>query len=408
MVVTNAGNNKSVKDAAGKIFPLQKLSNGTSVFMVENVPALGTALYSLSPVEASPLIPAFVLTDSTLSNGKISIGWDRNNGSITSLQAGNNFNYAGEFKNQGLNSYWYVPGVNPADAVTNGNVQVTVIENGPVVTSIAITSTAPGANQLQRILSLYANGDEVEIANTIDKKSIRTNEGVNFGFPFNGLLNRTTLDAGYGSIKFLGDQLPGSNMDYLYGRRWIDASSSDKGIQLLLMEAPLVEPGNMIDERKTIMQAHKEWKKEGTPTATWFSYVMNNYWNTNYKADQEGKAMFRYALRPHNMLNGSEAEKAAASFTQPFIAIPVNDNTTIPGQLFELTNNRVVVTGITPSEEGGFIIRMFNPEQAIQETSLIWKSFLPTSIKQISTGNVIKPSAAITVAAMGISEFLVK
>ena len=110
---------------------------------------------------------------------------------------------------------------------------------------------------------------------------------------------KTTLDAGYGSMEFLKDQLPGSNMDYLYGRRWVDVSAGDKGIQWMLLESPLVEPNNMIDERKEVVPNHKEWKKSEKPTATWFSYVMNNYWHTNYKADQEGIVNFKYALRPH-------------------------------------------------------------------------------------------------------------
>ncbi|WP_106529976.1 glycoside hydrolase family 38 C-terminal domain-containing protein [Chitinophaga niastensis] len=406
VMISGTVNGKSVKDAAGKKIPLQKLSNGSYLFMASNVPPLGTAVYEITAAAAPSAATKFMLTDSSVSNGNIWLSWDKINGSITSLKAGNSFNYAGNFNNQGLNSYWYVPGLNPADAATNSNIQVKVLESGPVLTTISITSEAPGTNKLERRISLYAESDELEIENIIDKKAIREKEGVHFGFPFNALLTKTTLDAGYGSMEYLTDQLPGSNMDYLYGRRWVDVSAADKGLQWVLLETPLVEPGNMIDERRTIQQSHKEWKKEGKPTATWFSYVMNNYWHTNYKADQEGVVHFRYALRPHGIVNGSEMEKAAAVFTQPLIALQVKNEATLPNELFELTNNGIVVTSITPNEDGSYLIRLFNPEHAVQQTKFVWKSLLPAAVIDVQSGEKKHKTDDVKLAAMGVAEFL--
>ncbi|MFV8346998.1 glycoside hydrolase [Flavobacterium sp. ZB4P13] len=399
---------KSVKDDAGNKIPLQKLSNGNYVFMATDVPALGTATYEVVNEAPSSSANKFALTENSVSNGKIGFSWDKINGSITGLNADSNFNYAGSFNNQGLNSYWYVPGLNPADAVTNGIVKIKVIENGPVVTTISVISDAPGANKLERILSLYAGSDAILVENILDKKSVRTKEAVHFGYPFNSLLTKTTLDAGYGTIQHLADQLPGSNMDYLYGRRWVDVSAADKGIQWMLLEMPLVEPGNMIDERLTVLPSHKEWKKEGKPTSTWFSYVMNNYWHTNYKADQEGVVHFRYALRPHGMVNGSEMEKAASEFTQPLIALPIKNDIALPKELFELTNSRIVVTSITPNADGTYLIRLFNPEQSVQQTQFAWKALQPASFIEMKSGENKPDTAEVKLAAMGVSEFLLK
>lgn len=400
-----AANGKSVKDVNGKLFPLQKLSNGNSVFIATDVPALGSAVYEIvdKPAVSST---KFTLTDDKLSNGKIAIQWDKTNGSILKLESGNDFNFSGTFNKQGLNSYWYVPGLNPADAETNSNVQVKVLENGPVLTTISLSSNAPGANNLERKLSLYANGDELEIENIVDKKAIRSKEAVHFGFPFNAQFNNTTLDAGYGTMQYLKDQLPGSDMDYLYGRRWIDVSSDNKGVQWMLLETPLVEPSNMIDERLTVPPSHKEWKKSGSPTATWFSYAMNNYWHTNYKADQEGISRFRYAVRPHNSFSYSETEKSGTAFTQPLIALPVKDNTSSSG-LFELSNNHIVVTSITPQENGGFLIRLFNPEPNEEQTSILWKGLKPTQIVNMKTKDNLPANQSITMVGMGVLEIIV-
>ncbi len=407
VVIPQAIHGKSVKDANGKKVPLQKLSDGSSVFIASDVPALGTAIYDITDEEPPLTATTFTLTDSSLSNGKIRVSWDKNNGSIAQLQAGNNFNYAGAFNHQGLNSYWYVPGLDPAEAKTNSNVRVSILEQGPVLTRISVISEAPGANKLERILSLYVSSSALDIENIVDKKAVREKEAMHFGFPFNALLTKATLDAGYGSLEYLAGQLPGSNMDYLYGRRWVDLSASDKGLQWMLLEAPLVEPEEMIDERRTIDNSHKEWKKAGSKTATWFSYVMNNYWHTNYKADQEGVAHFHYALRPHGMYNYVETERAGAAFTQPLLALPVKKDAAFVSSLFELTNPRIVVTAVLPQEGGGFLIRLFNPEPSVQTSKIIGKSGNPSAIVPLIAGGRNAATDEITLAAMGVAEFLI-
>lgn len=199
---------------------------------------------------------------------------------------------------------------------------------------------------------------------------------------------KTTLDAGYGTMHYLADQLPGSNMDYLYGRRWLDAANANRGIQWMFSETPLVEPKNMIDERKTVNQSHKEWKTKGELTSTWFSYVMNNYWHTNYKADQDGVSHYHYALKIHGATDQSEIEKNAFEFSEPLIAYAINDKEKLTNGLFELTNNKILVTSITPFENG-FIARLFNPESSAQQTGFYWKSLKPSRIINMNTKNAV-------------------
>jgi alpha-mannosidase len=393
---------KSVKAADGTLHPIQPLSDGRRVFFARDVPALGIALYELSN-DPAPDNKAFVITDSSLTNGHINISWNASNGSIATLNK-DGFNYAGRFDKQGLNSFWYVAGLNPGDAQTNSNVKMKVAESGPVLTTISLQSDAPGANSLERKLSLFAGDDLVRIENWIDKKSIRSKEAVHFGFPFNSELQSTLLDAGYGSIRFIADQLPGSNMDYLYGRRWLDAFNADKGIQLLWLQTPLAEPGSMIDERLTVSNAHKNWKTEGSPGSNWFSYVMNNYWHTNYKSDQQGLSKYNYALRPHGAVNNTEMEKAAIDFTQPLLAIPLKQDMIKPGSLFELSNDRVVVTNILPEKDGSFQVRLFNPEPVATETGFRWHNLKPQKLIDVKTGQEIEKDKQVSLAALGVKE----
>jgi hypothetical protein len=281
-----------------------------------------------------------------------------------------------------------------------------VLENGPVVTTIALRAQAPGANALEKKLTLYANSHSVLIENMVDKKPVRQKEALHFGFPFEVPSAEVTLDAGYGTMRYLKDQLPGSNMDFLFGRRWMDISNQSNGLQWMLLETPMVEPDSMIDERLQIARSHKEWRTKGQPANRWFSYVMNNYWHTNYKADQSGSSSYHYALQPHGGADGAALETAAADFTQPLIAFPVKKGVALPAGLFRLTNTAVVATAIVPQENGQLMVRLFNPGQTTQRTSFDWGTLKPVRIKTLRNGEEKDAKAAVSLPAMGVEEYL--
>lgn len=407
VIISDMADGNAVEDLKGHKIPVQKLSDGKAVFMASDIPPLGSAVYKVIGKEAKTASP-FVISDTRISNGKVTVEWDARTGSITKFTDNTTINHAGNFNNQGLNSYWYVPGSNPEEAVSSTNVKVRVLENGPVMAKVSLTSEAPGARKLERIITLFAGSDEVSLENIVDKTPVRTKESVHFGFPFNSEFKNITVDAGYGNMKYLKDQLPGSNMDYWYSRRWLDASSAKKGIQWMMIETPLMEASAMIDERMVIDNAHKKWKDKGiSGTTNWFSYAMNNYWHTNYKADQEGPVHYHYALRPHDGFNSVDSEKSAAAFTQPLIAVRINEKVPAGGSLFKMSNDRMVVTTITPQEDQSFLIRLYNPDEKEQTNTFVWGKLKPNKLINLKTGKTFSANDSISVAGMDVVEIKV-
>ncbi|RAJ08260.1 glycosyl hydrolase family 38 [Chitinophaga skermanii] len=360
---------KSIADSKGKVYPLQQLKDGSYLFIAENLPPLSTTIYTLqnTPVKVHP--SPFTITKTAISNGKVNVIWNSMNGSITTLEK-DGVNYAASFREQGLNGYWYVPGMDPTQAVTNAAPEVIVEEVGPYRCVVRIQSSAPGTQKLVRVITMVANDDKVTIENMLEKSPTTTKEAMYFSFPFVQTMNKVTTDAGYGTLRYLEDQLPGSNRDFISTRRWLDASGEKRGVQLMMIEPFMMSPG-MVDERLVINQQHKEWKTTAAPTAQWFSYVMNNYWHTNYKASQEGNSVFHYALRPHNGIANEEQEKAAMEFMQPLIAFPAKATLKATLPLCTLSNHHVVITSITPQPGGQLVVRLFNPLAVAQDTDLI-------------------------------------
>jgi hypothetical protein len=84
------------------------------------------------------------------------------------------------------------------------------------------------------------------------------------------------------------EQLPGTTLDWQTAQHWVEFSGEDARVVWSPVEAPLVQFGDI--------NTGKWLKKLEIMNPWFFSYAMNNYWMTNFKASQGGPATFRYSL----------------------------------------------------------------------------------------------------------------
>jgi hypothetical protein len=116
------------------------------------------------------------------------------------------------------------------------------------------------------------------------------------------------------------DQLKGANKNFITATRWFDVSDSDYGISCCLVDAPIFKSGPIInDPLRSGPPNLCGWKEKTSYNGTIYSYVMNNYWMTNYKADQPGVTTFRYVFKPHNGFNENQTNQFALESSQPFL-----------------------------------------------------------------------------------------
>jgi alpha-mannosidase len=82
--------------------------------------------------------------------------------------------------------------------------------------------------------------------------------------------------------------LPGAGKEWFSVQNWVAATEGGVSVALMPLDAPLICLGDIF--RAT-------WPKQfGERPGTVLSYIMNNYWNTNYAAGQGGDFTFRYVL----------------------------------------------------------------------------------------------------------------
>jgi alpha-mannosidase len=365
-----------VKDDRGSPVPSQRLSTGELAVLVPDIPPLGARRFSLEPGPPSADTDLKVGQHS-LSNSLLSVTIDPDSGDISSLkQAAISAELAGLDGGSGLNSYHYVKGRDPVDPRTSDPPGFRIKEKGPLVASLEIHSEAPGADSLIREVRLTQGLGRLDIVNTIEKKAVREPEGVHIGFPFSVPRGIVSMDTAWGIFRPEFDQIPGSCKNYFSVQRWVDISNQEFGITLITPDAPLVEMGRITADPTSV-----GWIRKQEHSGTLFSYIMNNYWETNYKASQEGRVSFRYSLLPHGPFSPEAAKRNGFELSQPLIVVPVSDKAVPPGSLFNLDPTGIVVTSIRSSRDGrALMVRLFNSAGRPEKAAFIWKRFKPGAV----------------------------
>jgi len=356
-----------VKGLGGKPVASQRLSTGELAFIAEDVQPMGAACFTFHAGNAHVAGDA-AAKDAQLSNGLLTVTIDETTGAIANLRhAGTATDLVNEADGLGLNDYFYVAGRNPKEPQRNGPVRISVKENGPLVASLLIESAAPGCHKLTREISVIAGLDRVDIVNVIDKKNLYDQEAVHLAFPFNVPDGVMRMDVPWAVVRPETDQMDGSCKNYFTVQRWVDVSNRDFGATWATVDAPLIEVGKITCDPVVV-----GWIKKIEPSQTIYSYVMNNYWETNYKAGQEGPTTFRYSIQPHGPFDPAAAARFGTDRSQPLIVVPVDEE---PGRppFVRVRPSGVALTALKPSEDGeAWIVRLFGASGRPERATLTW------------------------------------
>jgi hypothetical protein len=120
------------------------------------------------------LSPPIVSTHETgIENEFVAVNIDPETGAIASiLRKDNGEELVDSTSGHALNQYLYVPGKDPSLAVEAKTISIVKVE-GPLIVSLQITSTAPGAENLLQEIQLMKGINRVDLVNTIDKSKVR-------------------------------------------------------------------------------------------------------------------------------------------------------------------------------------------------------------------------------------------
>ncbi len=366
-----------VTDDQGVAAPSQRLSTGELAFLAREVAPLSSRRYIVTS-GVGPQTSGLRSGDSTLESPDYKLRIDERTGAIASLVS-RRLNR--ELVDQkpgapGLNDYLYLPGSDLQELRRSGAPKIRIQESGPLVASLRVESEAPGCRSLTREIRLINGLDHVELIDVIDKLPIRAKEGVHIGFSFEVPGPTVRLDVGWAAVRPELDQIPGSCKNWFSAQRWVDVSNDKFGVTWVSLDAPLVEIGGITANLIGARIDPQKWVQHLEPSSTIYSWVMNNHWHTNYRAEQDGPTTFRFALRAHQRFEPETAATFGADLSQPLIAARAR-NRVIHAPRLRLPPG-IALSAFKPADEGsGWIIRLFGSSDKAHTVNLVWQDEAP-------------------------------
>lgn len=377
----------SVKDENNKPIISQLLSSGELVFLATEVPPFGAKNYILSTKAGKNQVKKMA-KGNILDNGLVTVIIDPVSGDISSLKDHTGYEFVNTKDSCQLNSFRYLLGkrastsTTPQQASTPTDSKLTILENGPLVASIRVESTAEGCKKLTREVRIIAGSPQVEINNTIDKIATKVKEGVHFGFAFNISNGRTHIDIPWSVAEVEADQLSAANRNWICFQRWLDISNEERGITWCSLDAPTFESGTMTANILGSGFHSPEWIQHLPPSSTIYSWALNNHWHTNFPLYQEGLLNFRYRILPHQYgYDAVKANRFGLDQAQPLIATPAKEKVNLKAAV-HIDNENVFISILKTSADGkSMIIRLRSVSDKPETVNLSFPALQPKSIR---------------------------
>lgn len=297
-----------VDTLTGMTVPYRVLSTGNDFirvrFEARDVPELGYKVY-FSRTSKKKQPPIFEDQNPSIESQYYRIELDPQSGSIRSI-------YDKELKRELVSQdspyrfaqYLYVSGgdkepnsilgysrISPAPNLeghpaTAG--RLVSIERTPQGEVAVMESTDTNTPSIRSEIRVFDDIKKIEINEEVDKKNVYSKEAVYFAFPFAFGQPQFQYEVQNGVVDPAKDMYPGAGHEWFSVQHWISAQQDGLSATLMPLDAPLVTLGDI---------NRGEWpEKFENRTGTIFSYVMNNYWNTNYRAGQGGHFTFHYVV----------------------------------------------------------------------------------------------------------------
>ncbi len=162
------------------------------------------------------------------------------------------------------------------------------VEQTPWGWRAKLASSAENTPEIQTEIRIYKDEKKIELVEDLDKKPELKKEAVYFAFPFAMSHPQFQYEIQNGVVDPAKDMYPGAGHEWFSIQHWISVQQDSASATVMPLDAPLATFGDI---------NRGEWPTDfGQRPGNIFSYAMNNYWHTNYRAAQGGHFRFRYVI----------------------------------------------------------------------------------------------------------------
>jgi alpha-mannosidase len=142
--------------------------------------------------------------------------------------------------------------------------------------------------RIETEIILFQNEKKIEFINHVHKLPVYNKEAAYFAFPLSMSHPDFRYEIQDGNVDPAHDQLPGVGKEWFSVQHWVEAREDNTAAAIVPIDASLVTLGHIWRGTWPVIFRQR--------FGTIFSYAMNNYWWTNYRAAQGGDFTFRYVL----------------------------------------------------------------------------------------------------------------
>jgi hypothetical protein len=227
---------------------------------------------------------------------------------------------------------------------------------GPLWQSLVVTGESDSAVPKEGVrmeVRLHHEDKLLELCYSVRKKQVFDPEALYVSLPFLSPEGRVHYEAQGARVGPETDLLPGTSADWQAIQGYASVLDAKGQILLASPEVPLVQLGNL-----NLGRFEKVLRIERPHVYSW---VMNNYWTTNFRAGQQGEFRWRYLITSTSDTSASAAQRFGESVrrTMPCRVLPSGGTGKGLGRIascFPLPDNLLLVQAWPASDGNGVVL----------------------------------------------------
>ncbi len=326
-----ASGNFRIIDETGKAIPVQRSASreeGTYwTLNVKDIPPLGYRTFRVKMEESVRLKGDKKIFENILENDFYRMKIDPERGTVVSLMDkqtneelfdSNQKYQAGEFIYEELGKNRHQLEVLKLDDFRRTpwkDLAVTGTSEGALWKSITLHGQSPvcaGKDGVTCEIRLYNTEKKVGWLFSMKKMPVTDAEGVYVAFPFRLKEGKLEYETQGGTVRPGKDQIKGSATDWNGIQNFVSVRNERNQVVFVSPEIPLVQLGDI-----NLGQFAREFKPSSNSIYSW---VLNNYWTTNFRAYQEGELKWTYRITSGSDTTGQFACRFGWGERIPFLS----------------------------------------------------------------------------------------
>ena len=271
--------------------------------------------------------------------------------------------------------------------------EISGITTGPIWQSIRIKGFSPDCADKDGVsleVRLFGVDKRIEFSYSMKKLPVTDPEGVYIAFPFK--LNNAGLvyEVAGASVVPGKDQLEGSASDWNGIQNFVAVRNDSAQVVFVSPEIPLVQLGDI--------NLGKFARIANPKTTTVYSWVLNNYWTTNFRASQEGALTWSYQITsakdPSNLFAAQFGHGVRTPFLTRIFPGFSEESVIIPRSFMGHSLQRVLMVSARPAQEQDAVILQFRElegrtdsvplEDVVLSTTTLVPSMQPQTVSEVN------------------------